>query len=54
MTEERGLSLVVISSELEELLDVADRIFVMHEGQVKGIVDRKDATQEGLLQLAMS
>lgn len=54
LTEERGLSIIVISSEMEELLDVADRILVMHEGRVKGIVDRDEATQEGLLQLAMS
>ena len=54
LTEERGLSIIVISSEMEELLDVADRILVMHEGRVKGILDRDDATQEGLLQLAMS
>ena len=54
LTEERGLSIIVISSEMEELLDVADRILVMHEGRVKGVIDRKDATQEGLLQLAMS
>ncbi len=54
LTEERGLSIILISSELEELLDVADRILVMHEGEVKGVVERKDATQESLLQLAMS
>lgn len=54
LTEERGLSIIVISSEMEELLDIADRILVMHEGVVKGVVDRRDATQEGLLQLAMS
>lgn len=54
LTEERGLSIIVISSEMEELLDVADRILVMHEGRVKGLVDRKDATQEGLLQMAMA
>lgn len=54
LTEERGLSIIVISSEMEELLDVADRILVMHEGSVKGIVDRQNATQEGLLQMAMS
>ena len=54
LTEERGLSIIVISSEMEELLDIADRILVMHEGAVKGVVDRRDATQEGLLQLAMS
>ena len=54
LTEERGLSIIVISSEMEELLDVADRILVMHEGTVKGVVDRGNATQEGLLQMAMS
>ena len=54
LTEERGLSIIVISSEMEELLDVADRILVMHEGQVKGVVERRDATQEGLLRLAMA
>lgn len=54
LTEERGLSIIVISSEMEELLDVADRILVMHEGRVKGVVDRQNASQEGLLQMAMS
>ncbi len=54
LTEDRGISIIVISSEMEELLDVADRILVMHEGFVKGVVDRQNATQEGLLQLAMS
>jgi ABC-type sugar transport system ATPase subunit len=54
LTEERGLSIIVISSEMEELLDVADRILVMHEGAVKGVVDRQNATQEGLLQMAMA
>jgi ABC-type sugar transport system ATPase subunit len=54
LTEERGLSIIVISSEMEELLDVADRIVVMHEGRVKGVVDRQNATQQGLLQMAMA
>ena len=54
LTEERGLSIIVISSEMEELLDVADRIMVMHEGKVKGAIDRREASQEGLLQMAMS
>lgn len=54
LTEERGMSIIVISSEMEELLDVADRILVMHEGTVKGVVERQNATQESLLQMAMS
>ena len=54
LTEERGLSIIFISSEMEEVLDVADRILVMHEGRVKGFIARQDATREGLLRLAMS
>jgi ABC-type sugar transport system ATPase subunit/ABC-type sugar transport system substrate-binding protein len=49
-----GLSIVYISSEMEEVLEVSDRIMVMHLGQVKGIVDAHNATQEGLLGIAMS
>jgi ABC-type sugar transport system ATPase subunit len=51
---DEGLSLIYISSELEEVLEVSDRILVMHEGQVKGIHDARDATQESLLGTAMS
>jgi len=53
LTEERGLSLLLISSEMEELLNVADRIMVMHEGKLKGIVERAGATPASLLKLAM-
>ncbi len=49
-----GLAIVYISSELQEVLDVSDRILVMHEGRVKGIVQPREATQESLLALAMS
>ena len=53
-TDREGLSIIFISSELEEVLDVSDRILVMHEGRVKGIPTAAQATQESLLQLAMS
>jgi len=49
-----GLSIIYISSELEEVLNVSDRILVMHEGRVKGIRRTEEMTQESLLQLAMS
>src|SRR5271165_4501426 len=49
-----GLSIIYISSEMEEVLDVSDWIMVMHLGEVKGIVDADQATQEGLLGIAMS
>jgi ribose transport system ATP-binding protein len=54
LTESTGLSIIFISSELEEVLDVSDRILVMHEGKVKGIFPAGEATQESLLQAAMS
>jgi len=47
-----GKTVIMISSELPEVLGMADRIMVMHEGEVTGIVDRKDANQELLLKLA--
>lgn len=53
-TDRENLSIIFISSELEEVLDVSDRILVMHEGRVKGVPAAADATQESLLQLAMS
>ena len=51
---ELGLSIIFISSEIEEVLDVSDRIMVLHEGVVKGICDTATATPEKLMQLAMS
>lgn len=48
-----GLAVMVISSELEELINLADRIMVMHEGKLKGIVPGPSATQEQLLRLAL-
>ncbi len=47
-----GKTVIMISSELPEVMGMADRIMVMHEGEVTGIVDRKDANQELLLKLA--
>lgn len=51
---ESGLSIIFISSEIEELLDVSDRILVMHEGLVKGICKTSETSPEQLMQLAMS
>ncbi|MCB1377512.1 MAG: sugar ABC transporter ATP-binding protein [Alphaproteobacteria bacterium] len=51
---ESGLSIIFISSEIEEVIDVSDRIMVMHEGRVKGLCDAREATPEQLMQLAMS
>lgn len=49
----KGLAIVMISSELPEILGMSDRVVVMHGGTVVGNVDREDATQEAILELAL-
>jgi len=47
-----GGSIVMVSSELPELLGMADRIVVIRQGKVSGILDREDATEEKIMTLA--
>jgi len=47
-----GKAIIMISSEMAELLGVADRIAVMCEGRLTGILSREEATQESIMQLA--
>lgn len=49
---ERGLAVVIISSELPEILGMSDRIAVMRDGTIAGILSRAEATQEKILSLA--
>ncbi len=49
----QGLAVVMISSELPEILGMSDRIVVMHAGRVVKIVERKDATQQNILEWAL-
>ena len=49
----RGLAILMISSELPEILGMSDRIAVMHGGTVVGTLDRAEATQEAILELAL-
>lgn len=48
----RGTAIVMVSSELPELISVADRIMVMQEGHMKGIVSNEERTQERVISLA--
>ena len=48
----KGKAIVLISSEMPELLGLSDRIVVMHEGRKMGELTREEATQEKILQLA--
>jgi ribose transport system ATP-binding protein len=53
LTQE-GVSIIMISSELPEILGMSDRIVVMHKGVIKGEFLRGEATQEKILSLALS
>jgi len=47
-----GKSIIMISSEMAELIGMSDRIMVMCDGRVTGFIDGKDATQENIMELA--
>jgi D-xylose transport system ATP-binding protein len=51
---EQGLAVVLVSSELPELIGLADRILMLCEGQLGGSFDAREATQAELLSAAMS
>ncbi len=50
----QGKSIIMISSEMPEAIGMADRIYVMNEGSIKGVLDRKEATQDKILHMALS
>ena len=49
---ERGVSIIMISSEMEELIGMSDRIVVLHEGRVTGQLEKKDFDQQRILEYA--
>lgn len=48
-----GLSIILVSSEMPEVLGMSDRILVMHEGHLSGEFTREEATQESLMAAAV-
>ncbi|HGS4461840.1 TPA: ribose ABC transporter ATP-binding protein RbsA [Vibrio metschnikovii] len=49
----QGMSIILVSSEMPEVLGMSDRILVMHEGRISGEFDAKQANQENLLACAV-
>ncbi len=47
-----GKAILMVSSEMPEILGMSDRIVVMHEGRVSGTLDRSEATQDRVMELA--
>ena len=50
----QGVAIIMISSELPEILGMSDRIYVMHDGRIKGEISRSEATQESVMKMAIS
>ena len=48
-----GVAIMMISSDMEEILGESDRIAVMHEGTITGILDRDTASEEAIMKLAV-
>jgi ribose transport system ATP-binding protein len=49
----QGIYILMVSSDMEELMGMSDRIMVLKNGQLQGILDRKDFTEETILRLAI-
>ena len=52
MLAQQGKAIIMVSSELPEVLGMSDRILVMHEGRISGELSREEANQESVIHLA--
>jgi ribose transport system ATP-binding protein len=50
---ESGVAIIMISSDMEEVLQISDRVAVMHEGRVTGILSRDECSEENIMRLAV-
>ena len=50
---DQGVAILLISSELPEILALSDRVLVMHEGRVKAVLDKAEASQESIMSAAL-
>ena len=48
----QGVSIIMISSELPEIINMADRVYVMYEGRVTGCIPDQEVSQEAIMKLA--
>lgn len=48
----KGMSIIMISSELPEIINMSDRVYIMAGGKIKGCLDREEVTQESIMHLA--
>jgi ribose transport system ATP-binding protein len=48
-----GVAVLMISSDMEEVIGVSDRVAVMHQGRIAGILKRENCSEENILRLAV-
>ena len=48
-----GVAVLMISSDMEEVIGVSDRVAVMHEGRISGVLERSQCSEENILKLAV-
>jgi ribose transport system ATP-binding protein len=48
-----GVGVILISSEMAEIINLCDRVYVLHEGKLVGTVDRKDLTEQEVILYAV-
>ena len=48
----QGVGIILISSEMEEIINLSDRVVVMCEGRINGVLQKGEATQESIMNLA--
>jgi ribose transport system ATP-binding protein len=51
---DEGVAILMISSDMEEVLGNSDRVAVMHEGRISGILERSECSQEAIMRLAVA
>ena len=49
----QGTTIFMISSEMPELIGMCDRIYIMKNGEIAGMLNREEATQEEILKVAL-
>ena len=48
----QGVAIIMVSSELPEIINMADRVYVMYDGRITGCIDYENVSQEAIMQLA--
>ncbi len=51
---EQGVSILVISSDMEEVINISDRVMVLHEGRVSGTLEGEAVSEENIMRLAVA